>query len=114
MSKPFASDQVAFDRDRTLLILAGEQKTADLGFNPLQGRSAFALWMEQIAGLARVGQAMAQRDRLLLHRDGRQVENGRCSAGGYHIDRVEVRWRHVRPGSQRGIPKFDASRAVKI
>jgi hypothetical protein len=49
MSAWWPSDKIAFDRHRLLLILGGEKQASHFCFDRLQGLSALALRMENIA-----------------------------------------------------------------
>ena len=72
--EPLALDEVAFGRNGALLVLCGELETADAGLDLLQGLSGFALRMEYGTRLAEVKLLRADRHRLVIRGDSRQVE----------------------------------------
>ena len=74
VSEPLALHEVAFGRNGALLVLCGELETADLGLDPLQGFTGFALRMEYGTLLAVVKLMRADRYRLVIRGDSRQVE----------------------------------------
>ena len=74
VSEPVASDEIAFERNRPLLILGREHQAADLRLDTVQGVFALALRMQDVADPSCDHLAVAERDDAVLDGDRRQVE----------------------------------------
>src|SRR3984893_11802744 len=72
--EPRPPDKIAFDRHRLLLILGGEKQASHFCFNRLQGLSALALGMENIAAPAHMRSAAPELNGLLLQCDRWHVQ----------------------------------------
>jgi hypothetical protein len=67
--EPRPPDKIAFDRHRLLLILGGEKQASHFCIDRLQGLSALALRMENIAAPAQMRSAAPELNGLLLQRE---------------------------------------------
>src|ERR1700730_8812232 len=72
--EPRPPDKIAFDRHRLLLMWGGEKEASHLCFDRLQGLSALALRMENIATSAQMRSAAPELNSLLLQRDRWHVQ----------------------------------------
>ena len=69
VAEPVASNEIAFKRNRPLLILRREHQAADLGLDTVQGLFALALRMQDVADPSCHLLAVAERNDAVLHGD---------------------------------------------